>query len=59
MSPTGTYRQIGVKAFGDRLAEAWSALETLAARHDPTELNGVGFRAYERFRSDVPPGNES
>jgi hypothetical protein len=33
-------------------------MEELAARHDPAELNRIGFRLYERFRPEVPPGNE-
>jgi hypothetical protein len=46
------------KAFGDHLAEVQAAMEALAARHDPAELNRIGFRLYERFRPEVPPGNE-
>ena len=45
-----------VRAFGDRLAEARAAMETLAAPLPPEELNRVGFRLYERFRPDVPEG---
>jgi len=44
------------RAFGDRLAEARGAMETLAASLPPEELNRVGFRLYERFRPDVPEG---
>ena len=39
------------KAFGDHLDE-------LASRYEPAELNRIGFRLYEKFRPDVPPGNE-
>jgi hypothetical protein len=46
------------KAFGDHLAEVRTAMEALAARYDPVELNRIGFRLYERFRPEVPPGNE-
>jgi hypothetical protein len=46
------------KAFGDHLAEVRAAMEELAARYDPAELNRIGFRLYERFRPDVPHGNE-
>jgi hypothetical protein len=44
------------RAFGDRLGEARTALEALAASLPPKELNRVGFRLYERFRPDVPEG---
>ena len=46
------------KAFGDHLADVRAAMETLAARYGPAELNRIGFRLYEKFRPDVPPGNE-
>jgi hypothetical protein len=46
------------KAFADHLAEVRAAMEALAARYDPAELNRIGFRLYERFRPEVPPGNE-
>jgi hypothetical protein len=46
------------KAFGDHLAAVWGAMDELARRHDPAELNRVGFRLYERFRPEIPPGNE-
>jgi hypothetical protein len=46
------------KAFGDHLAAVRGAMEELARRHDPAELNRVGFRLYERFRPEIPPGNE-
>ena len=44
------------RAFGDRLADAWAAMDALAATLPPEELNRVGFRLYERFRPDVPEG---
>jgi hypothetical protein len=43
------------KAFGDHLAEVRKAMEALAARFEPEELNRVGFRLYEHFRPEVPP----
>jgi hypothetical protein len=46
------------KAFGDHLAEVRSAMEELAKRHEPAELNRIGFRLYETFRPDVSPGNK-
>jgi hypothetical protein len=46
------------KAFGDHLVEVRTAIEAVAARHDLAELNRIGFRLYERFGPEVPPGNE-
>jgi hypothetical protein len=46
------------KAFGDHLAEARAAMEALATRYDPAELNKIGFRLYETFMPEVPAGNE-
>ena len=46
------------KAFGDHLDEARQAMDELASRYDPAELNRIGFRLYEKFRPDVPYGNE-
>ena len=42
------------KAFGGRLAEVKAAMEELAGRFEPGELNRVGFRLYEAFRPEVP-----
>jgi hypothetical protein len=47
-----------VKAFGEHLDEVRQAMEELARRYEPQELNRIGFRLYERFRPDVPAGNE-
>lgn len=44
------------RAFGERLAEVRCAMETLADSMAPDELNRVGFRLYEQFRSEVPGG---
>lgn len=51
-------RRYLTKAFGDHLADVRSAMEELAGRYEPAELNRVGFRLYETFRPEVPPGNE-
>lgn len=51
-------RSYVARAFGDRLDEVREAMEALAASLPPEELNRVGFRLYERFRPDVPPGTE-
>lgn len=37
------------RAFGDRLPEVRAAMEAAAVSLLPDELNGVGFRFYERF----------
>lgn len=42
------------RAFGPHLAEVRQAMEALAARYAPEELNRVGFRLYEHFRPEVP-----
>ena len=42
--------------FGDRLADARTAMAALAAAHAPDELQRRGFRLYERFRPEVPAG---
>lgn len=42
------------KAFGAHLAEVRGAMEALASRYEPEELNRVGFRLYEHFRPEVP-----
>jgi hypothetical protein len=44
------------KAFGVDLAEAEAAMRRLAWSLSPEELNRIGFRLYERFRPEVPPG---
>ena len=55
--PVGVERYLA-KAFGDHLADVRAAMEELASRYDPAELNRIGFRLYETFRPNVPPGNE-
>ena len=46
------------KAFGEHLERVKDAMVELAARHEPHEVNRIGFRLYEAFRPDVPPGAE-
>jgi hypothetical protein len=47
------------KAFGDHLDGVRQAMDELASRFEPAELNRIGFRRlYEKFRPDVPYGNE-
>jgi hypothetical protein len=45
------------KAFGDQLAAVRQAMQDLASRYEPAELNRIGFRLYEKFRPEVPSGN--
>jgi hypothetical protein len=46
------------KAFGDHLDDVRQAMDELANRYEPAEFNRIGFRLYEKFRPDVPSGNE-
>jgi hypothetical protein len=46
------------RAFSHHIDAVRTAMERLAAQHEPAELNRIGFRLYEKFRPDVPPGNE-
>lgn len=43
------------KALGEHLGEVRKAMEELAARYEPEQLNRIGFRLYELFRPEVPP----
>ncbi|MDO9713714.1 hypothetical protein [Paracraurococcus lichenis] len=54
-SPAEPVEAYVAKAFGDHLAEVRKAMEALAKRYEPGELNRVGFRLYEHFRPEVPP----
>ncbi|KAA2214643.1 hypothetical protein [Teichococcus oryzae] len=42
------------RAFGQSLPAVRAAMEELADRYEPRELNRIGFRLYERFRPEVP-----
>lgn len=42
------------KAFGSRLDEVRAAMDALAIRFEPDELNRLGFHLYEQFRPEVP-----
>ena len=46
------------KAFGDHLDEVRQAMDELASRYEPAELNRIGLRLYEKFRPDVPYGDK-
>ena len=56
--PPASVRNYLARAFGDRLGEVRAAMEALAASLPPDELNRTGFRLYERFRPEVPEGDE-
>lgn len=43
------------RAFGSHLPEVRAAMQELAVRLEPEELNRTGFRLYEAFRPEVPP----
>jgi len=55
--PAGVQHYLA-RAFGEHLDQVRAAMEALADRYEPAALNRVGFRLYERFRPDVPPGNQ-
>ena len=55
--PAAVERYIA-KAFGEHLTAVRAAMQELANRHEPAELNRIGFRLYEKFRPDVPSGAE-
>ena len=44
-------------AFGEHLVEVSAAMEVLAARYEPAELNRIGFKLYEKFWPENLPGN--
>jgi hypothetical protein len=54
----GSVERYLARAFGEHLGEVREAMVELADRYEPAELNRIGFRLYEKFRPDVPPGNE-
>jgi hypothetical protein len=56
LHPAGVRRYL-VSAFGEHLHEVRAAMKELAGRYEPAELNRIGFRLYERFRPEIPPGN--
>jgi hypothetical protein len=55
-NPAAVQRYLA-NAFGDDLAEVRAAMEELADRYEPAELNRIGFRLYEKFRPEIPPGS--
>jgi hypothetical protein len=54
-APAALVQAYVAKAFEDHLAAVRKAMEDLAAKYEPEELNRVGFRLYEHFRPEVPP----
>ncbi len=55
-APADPVRQYLARAFGARLEEARAAMQALAARLQPDELNRQGFQLFEAFRPDPPGG---
>jgi len=53
-APAAPAQAYVAKAFGGRLSDVRAAMEALAARYAPEELNRIGFRLYEQFRPEVP-----
>ena len=53
-APAAPVQAYVTKAFGKHLAAVRKAMEDLAARYEPDELNRIGFRLYEHFRPEVP-----
>jgi hypothetical protein len=47
-----------IKTFGPHLADVRNAMEGLAARYEPIELNRIGFQLYEQFLPSGPYGRE-
>ena len=44
------------RALGEHLPAVRQSMKTLAGSLPPEELNRIGFRLYEHFRPEVPPG---
>ena len=57
-SDSASVQRYLTKAFGVDFEPIRQAMEQLANRYTPQELNRIGFRLYEQFRPEVPPGNE-
>ena len=55
-APAEPIRAYLARAFGPRLADVRAAMEALAARHAPDELNQTGIALFETFRP-LPPTN--
>ena len=53
-APAAPVQAYVTKAFGEHLAAVRKAMEDVATRYKPEELNRVGFRLYEAFRPEVP-----
>lgn len=53
-APAAPVRAYLARAFGSHLPAVRQAMEALAGRFAPEELNRIGFRLYEQFRPEVP-----
>ena len=54
----GPARAYVERALGEHLPAVRQAMEALAGSVEPAELNRTGFRLYEHFRPEVPPGTK-
>ncbi len=54
----GPARAYVEKALGEHLPAVRQAMRELAGSVEPAELNRTGFRLYEHFRPEVPPGTK-
>ncbi len=52
----GPARAYVEKALGEHLTAVRRSMDKLARSLPPEELNRIGFRLYEQFRPEVPPG---
>ncbi len=58
VAAAGPARAYVEKALGEHLLAVRQAMEALAGSVEPAELNRTGFRLYEHFRPEVPPGTK-
>jgi hypothetical protein len=56
-APAAPVQAYVARAFGPRLEEVRGAMQALAERWPPAELDRIGFRLYEAFRPEVPEGS--
>jgi len=57
ISPASVQRYL-TQRFGDHLADAQAAMETLAAAYPPDQLAAKAYPLYEKFRPEIPEGQK-
>jgi hypothetical protein len=57
INPAGVKRYLAQK-FGEALADAQAAMESLAKAYPPNQLASRAYSLYEQFRPDVPEGKK-